>query len=142
MFLTPVTHRTALDFSDLFRDFDRMEKAFFEGEASVFATDILDTGEGYRLDLELPGFKKEEIKVSLEGKYLTVSAEHAETKDGEKEGVHYIRRERRTGSLTRRFALSGVDTDAIEVSHENGVLSISLPKIKPIKPEVKEFEIK
>ena len=143
MFLTPMTHRNALDFSDFFRDFDRMEKAFFEHESSVFATDILDTGDSYRLDMELPGFKKEEIKVSLEGKYLTVTAEHAEVDSKEKEeDIRYIRRERRSGSVTRSFALSGIDTDAIDVAHENGVLTIILPKTKPIKPEVKEFEIR
>lgn len=141
MFLTPMTHRTAPVFSDLFRDFDRMEKAFFEHEPSVFATDIFDTGDSYRLDMELPGFKKEEIKVSLEGKYLTVTAEHAEA-DEKEDSVRYLRRERRTGSVTRSFTLSGIDTEAIDVVHENGVLSIILPKTKPIKPEVKEFEIR
>ena len=141
MFLTPMTHRTAPAFSDLFRDFDRMERAFFENTTDLFATDILDTGDSYRLDMELPGFKKEEIKVSLEGKYLTVSAEHAEV-DEKDDSVRYLRRERRTGSVTRSFTLSGIDTEAIEVVHENGVLSIILPKTKPIKPEVKEFEIR
>ena len=140
MFLTPMTHRNALDFSDLFRDFDRMEKAFFDGAASSFATDILDTGDAYRLDMELPGFKKEEIKVSLEGKYLTVAAAHKE--DEKNDSVCYLRRERMTGSVSRSFTLSNIDTDGIEVLHENGVLSVILPKTKPVKPEVKEFTIR
>ena len=128
MFMTPMT----LTLSDIFSDFDR-------SASSLFATDILDSGDAYRLDMELPGFKKEEIKVSLEGKLLTVSAkrEAVEEKD-----LHYLRRERRAGSVTRSFTLSGIDTDGIEVLHENGVLSIILPKTKPIKPEVKEFEIR
>ncbi|MBO7740020.1 MAG: Hsp20/alpha crystallin family protein, partial [Clostridia bacterium] len=109
--------------------------------ASSFATDILDTGDSYRLDMELPGFKKDEIKVSLEGKLLTVSAAH-EAKEEKDDSQRYLRRERRTGSVTRSFTLSGIDTDGIEVLHENGVLSVILPKTKPIKPEVKEFEIR
>ena len=139
MFMTPVTHRSALSLSDLFRDFDRMEKSFFDNSPALFATDILDLGESYRLDVELPGFKKEEIKVSLEGKFLTVSAKHEESAD---DSVRYIRRERSFGSMTRSFSLSGIDTDKIDVRHENGVLSISLPKIKPVEPETKEFEIR
>ena len=128
MFMTPMT----FTLSDIFSDFER-------DTSSLFATDISDTGNAYRLDMELAGFKKEEIKVSLEGKLLTVSAtrETAEEKD-----VRYLRRERRRGSVTRSFTLSGIDTDGIEVLHENGVLSIILPKTKPIKPEVKEFEIR
>ena len=138
MFLTPMTHRSAFD---LFSEFDRMERAFLDNTASSFATDILDTGDSYRLDMELPGFKKDEIKVSLEGKLLTVSAAH-EAKGEKDDSLRYLRRERRTGSVTRSFTLSGIDTDGIEVLHENGVLSVILPKTKPIKPEVKEFEIR
>lgn len=128
MFLTPMT----LTLSDFFSDLDR-------NESSLFATDILDIGNSYRLDMELPGFKKDEIKVSLEGKYLTVTATHEKN---EEKDLRYLRRERRTGSVTRSFTLSGIDTDGIEVLHENGLLSIILPKTKPIKPEVREFEIK
>ena len=141
MFMTPVTHKFALDFSDVFSDLDRMEKALFNNTAASFATDVLDTGDAYRLDMELAGFKKEEIKVSLEGKLLTVSATH-EAKEEKEDAPRYLRRERRDGSVTRSFTLSGIDTDGIEVLHENGVLSVILPKTKPIKPEVKEFAIK
>ena len=140
MFLTPMTHRNALDFSDLFRDFDRMEKAFIDTDAVSFATDILDTGDAYRLDMELPGFKKDEIKVLLEGKYLTVTASHTEEKKDD--AVRYLRRERTAGSVSRSFTLSNIDTDGIDVVHENGVLSVILPKVKPVKPEVKEFNIR
>ena len=141
MFLTPMTHRTVPAFSDLFSDFDRMEKAFFHSTASSFATDVLDMGDSYRLDMELPGFKKDEIKVSLEGKLLTVAAMHADAENQEA-SVKYLRRERNMGSVTRSYSLSNVDTDGIEVLHENGVLSVILPKIKPIKPEIKEFTIR
>lgn len=134
MFLTPAT---ALTFSDL----NRMEREFFNDTSDLFATDILDTGDSYRLDMELPGFKKDEIKVSLEGKLLSVSASHNETEKKD-DSARYLRRERRTGSVTRSFTLSNIDTDGIEVLHENGVLSVILPKTKPIKPEVKEFEIR
>ena len=134
MFMTPMTYRSASNLLDLFSEFDH-------NTSNLFATDILDTGDAYRLDMELPGFKKDEIKVSLEGKYLSVSAKHEDCADKD-DSVRYLRRERRTGSVTRSFTLSGIDTDGIEVLHENGVLSIILPKTKPIKPEVKEFAIK
>ena len=138
MYLTPMQNRMSFALADAFRDFDRMERAFF-GSDSAFATDIRDMGESYRLDIELPGFSKEEIKVSLSGKMLTVAAEHSEDKSEEGK---YLRRERRFGSFSRSFSINGIDADAISVTHENGVLSLTLPKVKPSEPQTREFEIR
>lgn len=147
MFITPMNFRTDLTLARALNELDRMENTFFTSAASPFATDIIDAGESYRLEIELPGFAKEEIKVALEGKYLTVSAKHEEKERDESENkdetapVRYIRRERKASAFSRSFSITGIDTEAIAVSHENGILSVILPKNKPVKPEVKEFTI-
>ena len=143
MFLTPTTFRTRYTLADAFRDMDRFEKSLFNEGNARFATDIFDDGASYRIEIELPGFRKEEIDVSLEGKYLTVSASHAEKDktDEEVAAPRYLRRERQEISFKRSFSITGVDTDNIALTHENGVLVITLPKNKPAEPEVKHFEI-
>ncbi len=142
MFLTPLRH-TNYTLADAFNEMERMEKAFFGNGNASFATDIIDLGDAYRLDIELPGFKKEEITVSLEGKYLTVKAKHIEDANSDdKTAPRYLSRERNTGEIFRSFTVNGIDTEAIDVLHENGLLSITLPKKKPIEPEVKTFTVR
>ena len=124
MFMTPMTHRPSLAFSDLFRDFDRMERTLFDNTPASLATDILDLGDAYRLDIELPGFKKEEINLSYEKEVLTVWAERkpAEPSDERK----YLRAER-AYKVKRAFVVKGIDEDKITAKYENGLLTINLP---------------
>lgn len=70
---------------------------------NLMKTDIRDTGSSYELDIDLPGFKKDEIKAKVENGYLTISAEKGLDKDKKNENGSYIRRERYTGQCSRSF---------------------------------------
>ena len=119
-------------------------------------TDLRDTGDSYVLEADMPGFKKEEIKLSLEGDVLTIAAEHTTektaedaSKDGEgsaeqtdtaKKGT-YLQRQRSFCKYLQRLDISNVDADRIDAAYENGVLKLTLPKKQPAKPEVKQITV-
>lgn len=127
---------------DPFRIFDDMEHRFFaSADPAVvnFRTDVSDSGDAYKLEAELPGFKKEDISIEIENGLLTISAERKS--ESEENKPDYIRRERSYGSFKRRFDLSDIDADAIEASYADGVLTLNLPKKQPVKPEVRRLEI-
>lgn len=140
--LTPFVRRNHAAVYDPFRMFDEMEKRFFkEGGIGEFKTDIRDTGEAYELEADLPGVKKEDIKVELDGNYLTVSAER-NTESGEKDKKgNYVRRERSYGSYSRSFDVSGIQTDQITASYNDGVLQLRLPKKQEALPTTRRLEI-
>ena len=140
--LTPFVRRNHAAVYDPFRMFDEMEKRFFkEGGIGEFKTDIRDTGEAYELEADLPGVKKEDIKVELDGNYLTVSAER-NTESGEKDNKgNYVRRERSYGSYSRSFDISGIKSAEIKGSYENGVLKLVLPKEAPTAPTSRRLNL-
>ena len=126
---------------ELMRMMDAFDREFFRTPArpaaATFRTDLSDCGDGYRLEAELPGFKKEDISISLDGDLLTVSArQNAET---EEERRGYIYRERRSGTFSRSFDISGIDESGITAKYENGVLTLDLPKAQ--KPEKRQRTI-
>lgn len=105
-------------------------------------TDIRDEGDKYVMESEMPGFEKEDIKLDINGSYLTISAEHNTTNE-EKDGKgNYIRRERSYGSFKRSFDITDVDENAISAEYKNGILIIDLPKRKPEQSVSKRLEIK
>ena len=105
---------------------------------ALMQTDVKDLGNSYELGIELPGFKKEEIKAELTDGYLTISAEHNENKDEKDSNGRYIRKERYTGRCSRRFYVGdSVEQEDIKAKFENGVLLLTLPKESP-KPQVEE----
>lgn len=112
---------------------DNFEKSFFNDlpaemtDLSQFRTDILDKGDHYELKADLPGFSKEEIKIDLKGSNLSIYAEHKEEKEEKKE--NYLRRERRVGSFARSFDVTGIDTDKISATYNEGVLILEMPKV-------------
>ena len=126
---------------DPFKEFRALQKAWFNDEANAsIKTDIRDTGDTYVIDAELPGYKKEEINVDVNDDILTISAEkHTETNEEEKNG--YIRRERYYGSVSRSFNISEVEASEITAKHENGVLTLTLPKKKEQIPQSHKIEI-
>lgn len=131
--------------SELSNYFDDFDKAFFRGfpemsRLSEFRTDIVDKGDSYALEAELPGFDRQDIKISIEDDMLTISAEHKENK--EEKDKNYLRRERRYGSFCRRFDISGIKADAIDASYNNGVLELTLPKQQPVQKASRSVEIK
>lgn len=129
---------------NLFNYLDDVEKNFFRSltaDVSQFRTDILDKGDHYLLQAELPGFSKEEIKVDMQDNCLTIHAEHKEEKEEKKHS--YVRRERKYGSFSRSFDISQINPEGITASYANGILELTLPK-KPTPPaqQQKQIEIK
>lgn len=128
--------------NNLFNYLDNLEKNFFQdnfSDFSQFRCDIIDKGNCYALQAELPGFSKEEIKIDLKDNMLTISAEHKE--ENETKEHNFIRRERKYGSFSRSFDVSGIDTEKIGASYNNGVLSLDLPKLEPQLPQSKQINI-
>ena len=109
--------------------FDNWEKSFFPNMPAgnmQFRTDIADEGDKFVLTAELPGFKREDIRVDLDRGLLTIHAQHNEETEEKKD--NYIRRERHSGTYSRSFDVSAVNTEAIDAKYENGVLTMALPK--------------
>lgn len=129
--------------NSLFNYLDNMERSLFTGfgDMSQFRCDIQDKGDSYLMEAELPGFNKEDIKLDLKDGILTISAQHGENKDEEDGKGSYIRRERRYGSFTRSFDVTGVDEEHITAAYNNGVLELNLPKAVPVVPEAKRIAI-
>ncbi len=128
------------DFSQsLLRGWDNPEHVLYGKNASrMMKTDVKETETGYELDVDLPGFNKEEIKLELENGYLTISAgKSLENKEEEKGKV--LRQERYTGTMSRSFYVGDHLTEEdIKAKYENGVLSLSVPKKEAQKvPEKK-----
>lgn len=140
-YLTPF-ERTGYD---LFRSMRDWENEFFGGKSAAMSsckTDIRDTGDSYVLEAELPGFQKDEIKISVESDTLTLSAVHKEKAEEEKaKNGTYLRRERSTSSYEQKLDISNVDASGMRAVYENGVLTLTMPKKQPAKPEVKEIAI-
>ena len=106
---------------------------------NLMKTDIREKDNGYELDIDLPGFKKEEIHASLENGYLTISAAKGLDQDEQdKETGHYIRRERYAGSCERSFYVGdGVTQEDVKAEFKHGILKLFVPK-KEAKPAVEQ----
>lgn len=126
-----------------FRDFENMERQFFgTNSLAEFKTDIVDKGDHYELRADLPGFKKEDIKLSLDGDTLVINAErHSEWEDKDKQG-NFVRCERSYGTFSRSYDMSEIQTDAIEAGYQDGVLSLKLPKKATAASASRQIEIK
>ena len=97
---------------------------------NLMKTDIKETEGGYELEMDLPGFTKDEIKVSLENGYMTISAAKGLDKDEQdKKSGRYIRKERYAGAMSRSFYVGNAITqDDIKAKYESGILRLSVPK--------------
>ena len=128
---------------DFFRGFARPEHMLYGKNAQrMMKTDVKETDEGYELDVDLPGFKKEEIHLDLENGYLTISTEKALENKEEKKGK-VLRQERYSGTMSRSFYVGDSLTEEdIKAKYENSVLSLSIPKKEAQKvPEKKTILI-
>ena len=122
------------------RDIQKAEKKLYgHNDKKLMLTDIKESDNGYELEMDLPGFKKEEIKASLENGYLIISAEKGlEQDEKDNEGKKYIRRERYTGSCQRAFYVGDeIEQGDIKASFKHGILRLDIPKKQP-KPQVEE----
>ena len=105
---------------------------------TLMKTDVRDMKDGYELDIDMPGFAKEDIKAELKDGYLTISAASKKDNDQKDENGKYIRRERYAGSCSRSFYVGGdVKQEDIKAKFENGILKVTVPK-KEEKPAVEE----
>ncbi|MBN3490052.1 Hsp20/alpha crystallin family protein [Acholeplasma equirhinis] len=126
-------------FDSFFDDFNNAWP--FQSTTKLMKTDIIEKENGYHLDIELPGFKKEDIKVSLNDGYIEIEAEtkneHNEKKDGK-----FIRQERYYGSMRRNYYVGDINLDDIKGSFENGILHLEIPKENKQLTERKYLELK
>ena len=127
-------------FNDDWMDFSfpDVDKALYGKHAkNVMKTDVKETDNSYEVDIDLPGFKKDEIEAKLENGYLTISAakgldkEEKEEKDGK-----YIRKERYSGAMSRSFYVGDeLKQEDIKAKYEDGILKLSVPKKEQKKVE-------
>ena len=111
-----------------------------KNEKNLMKTDVKETDSTYELDIDLPGFKKEDVKVALENGYLTISAAKGMNKDEKNEDGKYIRRERYSGSCTRSFYVGdAVKESDIHAKFEDGTLKMSVAKKDPAVEEKKGY---
>ena len=107
---------------------------------NMMKTDVRETENGYEVDIDLPGFKKDEINAKLENGYLTVSASKGLDKDEKDKEGKYIRQERYAGAMSRSFYVGEELTqEDIKAKYENGILKLSLPKKEAKAVEQKRY---
>ncbi|HBV83746.1 MAG TPA: Hsp20/alpha crystallin family protein [Lachnospiraceae bacterium] len=127
-------------FDDFFEDFARPMRTAsrYNTTTGIMRTDVKESDTSYELDIDLPGYKKENVKAELENGYLTINAETSQNNDQKDEDGKYIRRERYYGTCSRRFYVGEeVNQEDIKAKFEDGILKVSVPK-KEIKPVVEE----
>ncbi len=123
---------------NLFDDFfnDNFERAFWGRRDPLYGkhgrnlmrTDVKETDSAYELDVDLPGFAKEDIHIDLEQGYLTISAAKSLDKDQKDQNGRYIRQERYSGQCSRSFYIGDVQPEQIQAKYENGILHLTVPK--------------
>ena len=124
---------------DPFREMDEFFNNTTRAVNTAFNTDVIDNGDSFELDAELPGFKKEDIHLSIENDCLTISAERKLNKD--EKLPNFVKRERFYGSCSRSFDLTGIDVDKISAAYVDGVLKRTLPKESEEVPVSRSIQI-
>ena len=121
------------------REFFRRTPVYGKTEKNIMKTDVKETDNAYELDIDLPGFKKEEVTAKLENGYLTISATKGANNDEQNKEGKYIRRERYTGTMSRSFYVGeDVQQEDIHAKFEDGILKLTVPKENPKKVEGRE----
>ena len=112
------------------RDFwGRKNPLYGKNAKNIMKTDIREHDGGYELDIDLPGFKKDELSIDLDNGYLTISAAKGLDKDEQDKKGKYIRRERYAGAVQRSFYVGDAITEEdVKAKFEDGILKLSIPK--------------
>ena len=118
-------------FDDFFRPL------FYDEKLDAMKTDIRETKDSYIIDVEMPGFDKEDINLDVDNGYLTIRAEKKEKDESGKEDHRYVRKERSV-SCQRSYYIGDTEEDAIKAKYDKGVLTVTLPKKEEKKPESKK----
>ncbi len=119
----------------------RMFGEFYNSSMSnAMRTDVKETEQGYELDVDLPGFKKEDIQLELKDGYLTINAQKNSENEQKDEDGKYVRRERHYGAMGRSFYVGeNVTEHDIHAKFEDGILKLSVPKEEPKQVEDKKY---
>ncbi len=140
--MMPFTRSRGVDLYRPFRDLEELERSLFAGSsAAAFKTDIRDAGDAYVLEADLPGMKKEDIHIDIDGDRLSISAERNAVREEKDENGGYIRCERSYGAFSRSFDISGIRGEEISAAYEDGVLKLTLPKQTRAVPASRRLEI-
>ena len=128
------------DLRNLFDSFfeEGLMPAFFTA-GNGMKTDVRETEKEYVVEAELPGVKKEDIRLDLRDELLTVSVERRE--ESNEERSNYIRRERKYGSVSRSFHVENINHEAVTAKYSDGILTITLPKLAEGKERKHNIEI-
>ena len=134
------TRNNPFDFVSIFDDFfnDSFTPAFFTSAHPIKA-DIRETEKEYVIEADMPGVKKEDIKLDLRDGVLTIGVEQNEQSEDKRE--NYIRKERRYGSYCRTFHVDGIQQENVTAKYNDGVLTVSLPKSEESKPKSHRIDI-
>ena len=125
-----------------FRDLEELERSLFANNSvTAFKTDIRDAGDAYVLEADLPGMKKDDIHIDIDGDRLSISAERNAVREEKDENGGYIRCERSYGAFSRSFDISGIRGEDISAAYEDGVLKLTLPKQTKSVPASRRLEI-
>ena|SRR5690554_4319810 len=122
---------------DFFNDFKMIDQ---NSPSNLMKTDIKETDKGYTLLVELPGYDKNDVKVSLENGYLLIEA--TTNKEKEEKDIRYIRKERYYGSLKRSYYVGNLSLDDIKGSFDSGILTLEIPKEEEKEPEKRYLDLK
>ena len=139
--IMPYGHRRVVAYNP-FRELEEMSRSFWnDTNLNAFRTDITEKDGVYTLTAELPGFKKEDISIDIDKDCLTIAAERKDESEDEDQERNYVRRERFYGSYSRSFNVKGIDTEAINASYADGILTLTMPSKTPETPPTRRLEI-
>lgn len=125
---------------NLIRYLNHREKEFWgDNTMLTFRCDVKEKEEAYLLEAELPGFEKENITMDCTENMLVITAKQNTEQENKENG--YLRRERRFGTYTRSFDITGIAQEQITANYNNGILSVMLPKKAEEIPEKHRIEI-
>lgn len=133
-FLTPFDSMFDTIIGKAFPSFEKEFGVEFFGNNSYPKVDVIDNPKSIEFEAEIPGLSKDEVSVEVEKGVLSISGNKRQDKSNE--GLNYIRKELKRSSFKRSFQLSNcLDSEKIKAKFENGLLLISIPKVKPEKPQ-------
>lgn len=119
-------------FDDVFNDFFNSSLMLSPKTNRLMSTDVKEKEGAYELDIDMPGYSKEDVKAELKDGYLTISASKSSNNDEAEEGK-YLRRERYYGNLSRSFYVGeDLKNEDIKAKFENGILKLMVPKKEPV----------